>query len=391
MPRLLHMADVHLGARHRDLGAAAQKQRDRQFAAFRRAIDVALERQVDAVLIVGDLFDSNSQPRRTAERAASELRRLADRQIPTVIIPGTHDCYDPTSIYRALSLPELAGLDHGATQLITVLTPERPDVVLQAADMVVFGRVFDTKKAPRSPLAGFSAASDTRARHKVGMIHGALIIPGVVESDDVCFTTEEVAASGLEYLALGHWHSFKQGRAGATSWAYSGAPEPVAVDQDGAGQVLVVELSSPESGVAPAIEAVPVGKTHFRRVDVDAASIHSQADLVRELRAYADQDTVLEVRLSGVAADGLDLQADQIQKELTDQFLGVKVRDGSIAALPDGPLPPAETIAGAFIRDLAGRITAAETANDAASAAELREVLHLGRVLLDDPARVNLV
>jgi DNA repair exonuclease SbcCD nuclease subunit len=391
MPRLLHMADVHLGARHRDLGAAAQKQRDRQFAAFRRAIDVALERNVDAVLIAGDLFDSNAQPRRLAEKAASELRRLADRQIPTVIIPGTHDCYDPTSIYRALDLAELAGLPDGARHLITVLTPTRPEVVLEAADIVVFGRVFDTKKAPLSPLAGFNAAKDTRARHRVGMIHGTLVIPGVVETDDVAFTTDEVAASGLHYLALGHWHSYKQGRVGTTSWAYSGAPEPVAVDQDGAGQVLVVELTDPSSGIPPAIETVTVGKTHFRPIDVDAGTLHSQADLVRKLRAEADPDTVLEVRLSGVAPDGLDLHADEIEKELADQFLRVKVRDGSVAALPEGPLPPAETIAGAFIRDLEARIQSAEAASNAPNAAELREVLHLGRVLLDDPARVNLV
>ena len=391
MPRLLHMADVHLGARHRDLGPAAQKQRDRQFAAFRRAIDVALERGVDAVLICGDLFDSNAQPRRLAEKAASELRRLADRGIPTVIIPGTHDCYDPTSIYRALDLAELAGLKDGAAHLITVLTPENPSVVLEAADIVVFGRVFDTKKAPRSPLAGFNAAKDMRAKHRVGMIHGSLLIPGVVEADDVLFTSAEIAASGLHYLALGHWHGFKQDRAGTTSWAYSGAPEPVAVDQDGAGQVLLVELADPESGTPPAIEAVAVGRTHFRLEVVDAANVHSQAELVRQLRASANADTVLEVRLTGVSPDGLDLHADEIEKELSADFLRVMVRDGSVAAMPDGPLPPAETIVGAFMRDLATRITAAEATQDTAGAAELREALHLGRVLLDDPARVNLL
>src|SRR5918992_2273234 len=56
MPRLLHMADVHLGARHDDLGDAAAQQRERQFAAYRRAVDIALERAVDLVLISGDLF-----------------------------------------------------------------------------------------------------------------------------------------------------------------------------------------------------------------------------------------------------------------------------------------------------------------------------------------------
>jgi len=34
MPRLLHMADVHLGARQRDLGDAADRQRERQPTAF---------------------------------------------------------------------------------------------------------------------------------------------------------------------------------------------------------------------------------------------------------------------------------------------------------------------------------------------------------------------
>jgi DNA repair exonuclease SbcCD nuclease subunit len=390
MPRLLHMADVHLGARHRDLGAAAQQQRERQFAAFRRAIDTGIKREVDAVLIAGDLFDSNAQPQRSVEKAASELRRLADQGIPVVIIPGTHDCYDQTSIYRSLDLEKLAGLPEGSGQ-ITVLTPQKPEVVLHAADIVVFGRVFDTKKAPKSALAGFDGSTDTRAHHRVGMIHGALIIPGVVESDDVTFTTDEIAASGLHYLALGHWHSFRQGREGSTSWAYSGAPEPVAVDQDGAGQVLIVELPSPAGSRPPQIEPVVVGRTHFRAVPVDAGNIHSQADLERELRAYADPDTILEVRISGITPEDVEIHADELEQSLGPSFLGVRVRDTSIAGLPDGPLAPADTIAGAFARDLRARIDAADAAGQADQATELREVLRLGHVLLEQPSRVNLV
>ena len=109
MPRLLHMADVHLGARHDDLGPAAAAQRERQFDAFKRAIDLAIAEKVDLVLICGDLFDSNSQPRRSVERAAAELGRLVQRHIPAVIIPGTHDCYDAASIYRVFDLSAMAG------------------------------------------------------------------------------------------------------------------------------------------------------------------------------------------------------------------------------------------------------------------------------------------
>src|SRR6185312_5002823 len=109
MLRLLHTADVHLGARHADLGEQAAAQRERQIAAFRRSVDLALAERVDLFLIAGDLFDSNTQPPRSVARVGAELRRLVDGGIRTVIIPGTHDCYDRSSIYRAHDLPALAG------------------------------------------------------------------------------------------------------------------------------------------------------------------------------------------------------------------------------------------------------------------------------------------
>jgi hypothetical protein len=54
MLRLLHTADVHLGARHADLGDRASTQRERQFAAFVATIDLALVEKVDLVLVAGD-------------------------------------------------------------------------------------------------------------------------------------------------------------------------------------------------------------------------------------------------------------------------------------------------------------------------------------------------
>ena len=98
MLRLLHTADVHLGARHADLGEAATTQRERQFAAFKAAVDLAIAEKVDLFLVAGDLFDSNTQPRRTVEHVAAELARLGTAKIRAVIIPGTHDCYDRASI-----------------------------------------------------------------------------------------------------------------------------------------------------------------------------------------------------------------------------------------------------------------------------------------------------
>jgi len=380
MLRLLHTADVHLGARHTDLGDRAVALRERQFAAFGASIDLAIQEKVDLFLIAGDLFDSNVQPRRSVDRAVAQLRRLVEAKIRTVIIPGTHDVYDRASIYRAYDLPSLAG--SVGSDFMTVLTPDKPDVVLAALDLVVHGRCFATKRAPYSPLRDVDASSDDRGTWHVGLLHAAVAIPGQTVNDEVVVTPDEIEASHLDYLALGHWHSTVQGNAGSTIWAYSGAPEAVAIDQDRAGSVLLVTLEEQNGKKRVALEPKTVARTRFERLDVDAATIATQPALIELLATKADPDLVLDARLMGVRPEHLDVDLDEVEAELADRFLRIRVRDRSIAPLTDGILPPADTVLGAFIRDLEGRIAETEAATPDGSADELRDSLRLGRLLL---------
>ncbi|HSK53067.1 MAG TPA: DNA repair exonuclease [Clostridia bacterium] len=378
MLRIVHTADVHLGARHADLGEQAAAQRERQFAAFRATVDLAIAERVDLFLIAGDLFDSNVQPRRSVERVAAELQRLVDAKIRTVITPGTHDVYDRASVYRAYDLAAMAGSPAGA-DFVTVLTPERPFVHLRACDVIVFGPVFATKRAPKSPFDGLDTTIIPEATYRIAMIHGAIAIPGKTEHDDVVITTEEIAASGLDYVALGHWHSAQQARAGTVAYAYAGAPEPIALDQDRAGKALLVQID-PHKDVT--IEERQVGRTTFEKLRIDAAAIASQPAFIEGVARRADPDLVLDVRIDGVRPDQLDLHLDEIEAALGPHFLKVRVRDASLPALTEGPLPSADTIAGAFIRDMEGSVAALEAAGKADEAAEARDVLRLGRLLL---------
>lgn len=380
MLRLLHTADVHLGARHADLGDRAATQRERQFAAFVATVDLALGEKVDLVLIAGDLFDSNVQPRRSVERAASQLQRLVDARIRLVIAPGTHDVYDRASIYRAYDLSAMAGAV--GSDLVTVLDPDHPDVHLASLDVVVHGRCFATKRAPHSPLQDLDASKDTRATWHVGLLHAALAIEGKTDGDDVVITTDEIAATHLDYLALGHWHSMVKGKAGRTAYAYSGAPEPIALDQDGAGNVLLVRLEAADGKKTVTVEERKVGRTRVEKVQLDAASVGSQPSLVSKLAERADQDLVLDVEIRGVKPDELDVHVDEVETELADRFLKVRVRDRSVAPLPEGPVVSADTVLGAFIRDLEAQIAEAEARDDEATSNELRDSLRLGRLLL---------
>ncbi len=384
MLRLLHTADVHLGARHADLGEVASAQRERQFAAFRASVDLAIAEKVDLFLVAGDLFDSNVQPRRSVERVAAELARLAQARIRSVLIPGTHDVYDRSSVYRAYDLSALAGV-RPAEDMVVVLTPARPWVHIPALDAVVHGPVFATKRAPHSPLRDLAAVETPQATWKLGLLHASIAIPGRTEHDEVVVTVDEIAASGLDYLALGHWHSAQVAKAKAVTYAYAGAPEPVAVDQDRGGKVLLVTLEEVDGRRNVSIDERVVGRTSFHHLDLDAATVGSQPVLIEKLRAMADPDLVLDVRLIGVRPDELDASPIEIEDALRGAFLRVRVRDASLPALTEGTLPPAETISGAFIRNVEGRIADLEASGDDPAqreAEELRDVLRLGRLLL---------
>ena len=137
------------------------------------------------------------------------------------------------------------------------------------------------------------------------------------------------------------------------------------------------------------VEQRTVGRTTFERRELDAGTIESQPALVASLRASADPDLVLDVRLIGVRRDELDIEPAEVEDALRCGFLRVRVRDLSRPALGEGALPPAETIVGRLhpqrrgphrVPGGPGGRTAA--ADDRREADELRDVLRLGRLLL---------
>jgi exonuclease SbcD len=83
----MHLADVHLG--YKQYGSEA---RFNDFArAFDAAVDVALERQVDFVVLSGDLFHKSAIDPPTLLQAVNRLDKLGRAEIPIVAVTGNHD------------------------------------------------------------------------------------------------------------------------------------------------------------------------------------------------------------------------------------------------------------------------------------------------------------
>ncbi|WP_062661397.1 DNA repair exonuclease [Aeropyrum camini] len=78
MPKILHVADIHLGARPYGL----EERRNDIFRSFEFVVETALKDRPDAVLIAGDLFDKPKLPLRDVKQAVELVRMLTDAGIP---------------------------------------------------------------------------------------------------------------------------------------------------------------------------------------------------------------------------------------------------------------------------------------------------------------------
>jgi hypothetical protein len=146
--------------------------------------------------------------------------------------------------------------------------------------------------------------------------------------------------------------------------------------------VLLVTLDETDGKKHVLVEERKVGKTRFEKLQLDAAAVGSQPNLVARLTEKADPDLMLDVELIGVRPDELDVHADEVEAELADRFLKLRIRDKAVSPLPDGPVASPDTVLGAFVRDLEAQIAELEAADDEAGANELRDSLRLGRLLL---------
>lgn len=379
MLRMLHLADARLGARHPELGDAASSHRARQVAALTAAVDIAVSEKVDLVLVAGDLFATGLASRGTVEQAAEQLGRLVATRIRTVVLPGHHDPDDRASVYRAYDLAELAGAREG-DGLVTVLRSDSPAAHVPELDLVV-GGVVVAGDAQAPGLGGLAAALATApaASWRIGMAHAA------PETAGGTLAPASIAAAGVDYLALGGAPAQATGREGAVTWGVPGPPEQVVIERPEPGGVLVVTCELKAGARTVTVEGRITGRVTHRQETVDVAKLESQQALVERLRVAADPDQLLDVHLAGSLPDSLVIEPAEVEDALRADYLRVRVHDASRPELTTGDLPPADTVVGAFIRGVEGRIADLEASGDRgedAEAAALREVLRLGRRML---------
>ena len=360
MIKIIHTSDVQLDAPFGFLGEKGAQHRRQLRETFGKIIDLANGGGYQLLLIAGDLFNDNRPGRDTVNFV---IRKLGELSIPGCILPGNHDCYNDKSVYRKYSFP----------RHVVVLTDRPTSVTFPGLEVVVAGNPLTSRHDNRPPLQGLNWPEGIRWR--VAMAHGSLQL-GHIESEARPIYPQDIANCGANYVALGDWHSFSDYSQGNVKAYYSGAPEPTALNQSGAGYVASISLS--DRGVQ--VERALVGSTRVKNYPLDVSGLDETAVIDRIL-TEADSGLMLSVNLTGLKDIEQLMDLEVIQEVVAGEFYWLQVTDESHTALDS--IDPAEYpkthVIGQYVRLMQQKIA---SAGDAEERHIAEEALQIGVALL---------
>ena len=179
----------------------------------------------------------------------------------------------------------------------------------------LWGRAFSDAHQTACPLEGLAVPGDGRLH--IACVHGCV----GTGNDYGPITPGEIAASGLDYLALGHVH---QGsglqREGGTWWAYPGCPEGRGFDETGEKGVLYVEA---EPGRVTA-QFVPLAKVCYEIITADITGPDGALFNILEALPGKTSDLICRLILTG---EGDAPNLANLQQTLAPEFYGLTLID----------------------------------------------------------------
>jgi DNA repair exonuclease SbcCD nuclease subunit len=379
--KLLHTADWHLGQRFPSFPEEAQKKLSRaRMDVIARILEAARRNRVNAVLCAGDLFDTPSPAEAFWDGLAKTFRDhppLGD-VVPVFLVPGNHDPLTPDSVW-APSHPFRSRLPSW------VHVVDRDDFVHEITpDAVLYARPCRSQAGENDLAMALPAREPGDGRIRIGCVHGSTFD---IERCQTNFPISREAGvqRGLDYLAIGDTHSFRDVTPGLpVPTVYPGTPEPSCFGETEAGNVAIVALF--RHGSRPRV--APERVAHWRWIDERCRDLNE----LRRLLTIPDLDRhVVRLRLEMTVSLAEESELERILLDLqgTDATHGragvllvdrtrLRLQAGSADAFPDD-LPP-------VLRDTVDRLgrlvrIAEDGADEAEKSKATRALSHLYKLL----------
>lgn len=321
--RFLHLADLHLDAPFTGRSPAVRRAlQDAAREALSRAVKLAVDEGLHAVLVAGDLFDGTRLSFATERFLTAAFAELAEAGIPLIYATGNHDPGEGRHPARGLDWP---------SNVTVVDGPEPVRVVIRDGKGRAVGAVTAAGHATARVTDDLAAAFPRPPREvpEVALLHAQVKGSRGEEGHHRYAPTDlpTLLGAGYDYWALGHVH-VRQVLSRSPAVAYPGSLQGRNAREIGARGGFVVDLSEPE---APALTFHPLAPVRWEILPISGLEEAGTLDRIlekveeawREAReadpGEPDLRWMVQLRLSGGCPRWRSLRSDEERRTLEDE------------------------------------------------------------------------
>ncbi len=324
--KIIHCGDIHLDSRmESNLPATKARERNAEICAtFVRMVAFAAEQGVKAVLLAGDLFDTDKVSAQTVNLVLDQITNHPD--IDFLNLRGNHDA----SAFAGMEVPnnlKTFGSEwkHYAYENIVIsgMEPEREN----------WDCFYDSLDLPGD-------------KTNIVMLHGQI---GTQPGEEI-IALPRLKGRSIDYLALGHIHSHQSGKLDDRGlWCYCGCLEGRGFDECGEKGFVLLDVQV--GGIKT--EFVPFARRTLHEVPVDITGLTTVTQILSSMESAARQiesGDLVKFTLTGGYAPETQKDLRFLQKMLEEKFYFVKIKDESRLAIEKESYEHDVSLKGEFIR-----------------------------------------
>lgn len=312
--KILHIADLHLDQAFEGLGKLPREVREKlateNLNTWINTVDLAIEKQVDLVVIVGDTFHQSVISVSSQRHFINGLKRLEQYDIPTVLTFGNHDYYAPEKYW--FDFPDN----------VHVITSEEVDTVdlrLRTGELVsISGFSYQSKWLSDNKGKNFPVKSVDSTYH-IGLYHGQLQ-SGNVDTDRYApFNLSELKEKGYDYWALGHIHQ-PQFISEDPLMVYPGSPIGHTRKERNSRGVVIVDMTGKEVS----LDWLPVATISWQKISISLKSVRTLSECLVETEEQLKNLSWQGENMTLALLEWCDIP-EQLRQEVTEELEQLEV------------------------------------------------------------------
>lgn len=366
--KLIHCADLHLDSRlqtHLDQDRA-KRRRDELLRNFARLSDYADRNGVEAILIAGDLFDRDTVSALARNTVLSVIEEHP--QIRYYYLRGNHDtgdCLRTAEKGSTLAGGRLERIENNADS-----GTDRPAGM--PGNLFLFDsrwRTYPEGASGNITISGIELSPETGAdafasfhadpqKFNIVMLHGEDSSRGDTDRPaggrSAAISLRALRGRGIDYLALGHIHAYKEGPLDARgTYCYPGCLEGRGFDESGPHGFVLLDID--EGRRTMQRQFIPFARRTLFSLEVDVTGCRTTAGMRERIlkaleTAGCTHHDMADVVLCGEVDVECEMDVAFLRTDLEDRFFFARVTDRTVLSIDPADYLYDESLRGEFVR-----------------------------------------